>query len=691
MNADNWQDVVQICWLSAGLPLAIELAAAQVKLRTCAAIRQTLAAEPTTLATKYYDIPERHRSLNTVLNDSWQLLTDPERTVLAATSVFVESFSPEAATAVAGATLAMREELYDKSMLQRTSHERYHLHSFVQQFAGEQLQRLGKELAGAVRAHHGRYYLQLVRDQREGLYGATPQQAIYLLQQDLLNIEQAWQWAVAQQNAALLVESSQGLIDFHLETFLWTRGKQLLTSAVAMVQMQLAAQTSATEKITNNQPVQKQLALELATLLCDLAQFLINQNAHTESIQTAQQALGLAATWSSAPISARGNYLWGLALTLLGDHTLAEEKLTQALALARTANKADLLRRVLLDLGNLLQLKGDHSQALAIAEEALQLSRTTQMLIAEQRSLMLLGDIYRRQGNFPQAQTYFAQALALAQSYHLPHSQAILLTNLGIMEDNLGHYRAAQRHYTAALQHYRQWGHRQHEAQVLGNLGISADYLGDYGAALRYSQECLQILQALKITGALPTVLVNLALHAHHLGDQPLAQRYGREALTISAESDNRPLQSYAWTVLGHAALGLDKPAEAETAYTTAIDLAHALAMPFLVIEPLAGLVRVDLAATAPLPQLRYHVQELLTLVTTHGVEGLEEPFRVYLTCYEGLRKLADPRAIEILRTAYGQLLTRSAEIDDDDLRASFLTQVAANRALVQAATTASR
>jgi hypothetical protein len=143
-------------------------------------------------------------------------------------------------------------------------------------------------------------------------------------------------------------------------------------------------------------------------------------------------------------------------------------------------------------------------------------------------------------------------------------------------------------------------------------------------------------------------------------------------------------MQSYARTVLGHAALGLDRPEEAEVAYTEAIALARELALPLMQIEPQAGLVRVALASAAPLPQVRHHVQTLVDLITAHGVEGLEEPFRVYYTCYEGLRKLGDPRCATILQTAFAQLQTRAAQIDDDELHHSFLHNVTVNRALCQ-------
>jgi len=357
------------------------------------------------------------------------------------------------------------------------------------------------------------------------------------------------------------------------------------------------------------------------------------------------------------------------------------------LTLARTKQMTDLLFMILLRLGVLMKLRGVYSTALQFTLEALQLSRAEKMVAAEQHALTVLGTIYQERGDFIGAKLYYEQALPLAEACQLQINLGNLLINLGAVYDSLGQYDIAQRHYQAALQHYRHLGHRHGQAQVLGNLGISADYLRDYAAALRYSHESLTLLQALAMTGALPTVLVNLALHAHHLGDDHLAQSYGRQALALSQEGNNLHMQSYAWTVLGHAACGLSALDAAAAAYTSAIHLAQQMNTPFLMIEPLAGLVRVDLASAKSLPSLHDHVNRLLALVTQHGVTGLEEPFRVYLTCYQGLQALADPRAAEILQTAYRQLITRALQIEDEALRHSFLSYVAANGALVQAAT----
>ena len=72
-------------------------------------------------------------------------------------------------------------------------------------------------------------------------------------------------------------------------------------------------------------------------------------------------------------------------------------------------------------------------------------------------------------------------------------------------------------------------------------------------------------------------------------------------------------------------------------------------------------------------------------LKTRPTLDGTDEPLRVYLTCYLVLRANHDPRAREILDAAYRLLQERATHIDDEELRRSFLENVAAHREIARA------
>jgi len=104
------------------------------------------------------------------------------------------------------------------------------------------------------------------------------------------------------------------------------------------------------------------------------------------------------------------------------------------------------------------------------------------------------------------------------------------------------------------------------------------------------------------------------------------------------------------------------------------------------------------------LPQAQAHVQEILghlesdAPATTdvpsasgHGLDGTEEPARIYLTCYHVLRASQDPRAQDILDTAHGRLQEQASTISDEQVRRSFLENVAAHREIVALASKTSQ
>jgi len=139
----------------------------------------------------------------------------------------------------------------------------------------------------------------------------------------------------------------------------------------------------------------------------------------------------------------------------------------------------------------------------------------------------------------------------------------------------------------------------------------------------------------------------------------------------------------------GNALLGLGQLIEAAAAYQLATDIWRALNPPHAAIEPLAGLARVALAQGEIAAALA-HCEEVLAFLESGGtLDGLSEPLRVMLTCYQVLRAASDPRAADVLETAYTTLQQQAAKITDEVMRRSFLEHVPYHREIVAAWATA--
>ncbi|UCC87925.1 MAG: hypothetical protein JSV81_01130, partial [Anaerolineales bacterium] len=125
--------VARICQLVDGVPLGIELAAAWLRLMPCQAIAQEIETSLDFLTTTLRNVPQRHRSLRAVFDQSWNLLSEAEQAVLKQLSVFRGGFQRQAAQVVTGASLPQLSSLVDQSLLQVTPSGRYQMHELTRQ------------------------------------------------------------------------------------------------------------------------------------------------------------------------------------------------------------------------------------------------------------------------------------------------------------------------------------------------------------------------------------------------------------------------------------------------------------------------------------------------------------------------------------------------------------------------------
>lgn len=160
--ATDYGSIVRICEMVEGIPLGIELAAAWVRMLTCAEIAAEIERSFDLLATSARDVPPRQRSLRAAFEHSWHLLPDDERCILQALSIFSGGFTRKAAEAVADATLVSLAALMAKSLAVRAGDGRYDLHDIVRQYAAEKLEQAGE--AAAVRRRHGEFYISLAQE-----------------------------------------------------------------------------------------------------------------------------------------------------------------------------------------------------------------------------------------------------------------------------------------------------------------------------------------------------------------------------------------------------------------------------------------------------------------------------------------------------------------------------------------------
>jgi predicted ATPase/DNA-binding SARP family transcriptional activator len=223
--------LARICSLVSGLPLAIELAAAWVRVLSLEEIAAEIARHLDFLATTTRDRPPRHRSIRAVFDHSWHLLSDRERDVFRKLSVFGGSFRPQEAGRVGGATLPILSALVDKSLLQRAASGRYHVHELLRQYAHEQLAQIPGEPA-LVRDLHCQVYAASVVHYHHTLTRGPQHQIVTLFAADMEDILAAWHWAVQQRNLEAVASMWRGVADYYQLRSSFREGEALFREAL---------------------------------------------------------------------------------------------------------------------------------------------------------------------------------------------------------------------------------------------------------------------------------------------------------------------------------------------------------------------------------------------------------------------------------------------------------------------------
>ena len=186
--------IAAICAQVEGMPLAIELAASWVRFMPCAEIAHQLAQNSHIFTTTLRNVPERHRNLRSLFDQSWRLLSPAEQSVLRRVSVFRGGWTLEEGAQVADATLPILVGLVDKSLVRTNGQGRFDLHELVRQYAAEQLVASGE--VGLIRQRHLAAYLQLFRTADARLRGPEAAVGLARLEPEQDNLRAALQWAL---------------------------------------------------------------------------------------------------------------------------------------------------------------------------------------------------------------------------------------------------------------------------------------------------------------------------------------------------------------------------------------------------------------------------------------------------------------------------------------------------------------
>ena len=608
ITAEHTQTIATICRFVEGMPLAIVLAAGWADQLTLAEIATELTADTglqlNLLETDWRDFPERHQRIHTVFDHSWRRLTEAERQVFMALSVFRGGFTREAAQTVTNASLPTLTNLVNKSLLTRTVVGRYAIHELLRQFGALELEASSNYIS--VRKAHSAYYAQFLEEKGAELKGAKQIEALSEIEQEADNIRQAWDWVIEQHEMTQIARMIEGLGMFYDWKGRYMEGEMAFRVGAERL-----------SRVTSHEGVQNYVRLftwrgvfigrlgntKTALELLQDSLKLIDQTSSSAQMMTAEKAFNL---WQQGKLMQNRNFgdarrlyedslalfqaigdQWhsayllcrlGDAIGLLSPHEndlklqLLQDSLTLHQTLGNGAGAAETLTHLGFDA--VLQ-QGDFEQCEAWYDQAITIHRQNGNEVGLRQSLRTRGTSYLVMGRFDDAFQTLQEALGVAK--HLGSLQDIMNTssNLSMTETFLGHYEQGIRRAQTVLDYYRQEGSVGYISYALLHLGRAFLGKGDYQNAYLTLQESVKLDRSSKANDRLYTVLSSFGLAAWHRGQVTEAKSVRDEILVHLAGGGGYFIEIGLMPLVALLHLSQDNPVRAIELYALALTQPH--------------------------------------------------------------------------------------------------------------------
>ncbi len=418
--------VAAICARLDGLPLAIELAAARIKLFPPPALLARLEKRLALLTGGPRNLPARHQTLRGALAWSYDLLDGAEQTLFRRLGVFVGGCDPEAGEAVVGdwtlcveisgsassisnlqsliSTLEGLSSLVDKSLLKQEETEsgepRFIMLETIREYALEQLAASGE--LGVMRRRHALYFLELAEASVSKVLGAEQETWLNRLEAEHSNLRAALAWSQTTEDEAD-AEIGLKLVGalywfWHLRSY-WSEGHNW-----------------GVKVLNRHDYSHRESILARARALCGLGALAWAQNDYAVARSWLEESIALAPADSEPWTRAHALGILGLVTLYEGQVAQAAPLFTESLALFRQLADPFGIPISLVRLGIVALLQGDWLQAARLYEESLALYRQLGNSWGMGISLGSLAEVALAQGEWERAATLYRESLALMHS-----------------------------------------------------------------------------------------------------------------------------------------------------------------------------------------------------------------------------------------------------------------------------------
>jgi non-specific serine/threonine protein kinase len=470
LNEANAPAVAQICRRLDGIPLALELAAARVGMLTPQQIATRLDDRFRLLTGGSRTALPRQQTLRSLIDWSYDLLSEPERLLFCQLAVFVGGWSLEAAEAVCpdADVLELLSQLIKKSLVVAEEREdlattRFHLLETIRQYARDRLLEL--EANTQVRDRHLDYYLKFAEAGESNSFGPQRMEWLYTCELEHDNFRAALQWALEYN-----VEAAMRLCGA-LATFWGVRGFIIEGRSWVKAALDRAAGLSEPQ----GEEASRQRHAALAKGLLASSQMSYGDGDYQAGLRDSQAAVQIYRQLGNPFALAFALCHLGSMAAYQSDLDLAEGALTEAIGLARQmGDKVNLCYGLGVLSNNVMLPRGDVEAARTYAEESIRCAYEIGMEWGAAQGELILARIAMFLGEWDAARQHALTAAAVFQATGDPLVLHIAYIELGDTELCAGNLPEAERYHQQCILAFQQFSNRAFIAHGLESFAFIA-------------------------------------------------------------------------------------------------------------------------------------------------------------------------------------------------------------------------
>jgi predicted ATPase/DNA-binding winged helix-turn-helix (wHTH) protein len=518
LNRENASDVAEICARLDGLPLAIELAAARVKVLSPASMRNRLTSRLQLLTGGASDMPHRHQTLRAAMDWSYDLLSPAEQKLFRRLSVFVGGCTLEGAEAVCDTKgdldldlLDGMASMVDKSLAQPDEQlkgeSRFVMLETIREYALEKLETSGEK--ALTKRAHAAYCLVLAEEEASEQSGAEGVEWLARFAVEHDNFRASLEWLTETGDAEWGLRLGTALFRF------WEMREYLAEGRARLDKLLKIAGAAAPTKA-------RARALFAAGVLA-IAQgdYAAADTLIRESLEIARQLgdkQGAAVSLNALAVSARDR----------GDLPVARSLFEESMVLWRELGDQKAVARSLSNLANIVKLQGDNAGARSLYAQCLSIFRELGDRGGVAWSINYQGDLARDQGDCAGARILYEQGLAIFRELNDRWGIAGTLADLGSLAREQGNYSIAHSMYRESIKLFHELDHKRGIARLLEHFACAAAAQQEAGRSLRLAGAAAALRQNI---GAPLTLAEQSKLEASlHTARQALADSAGTAA-----------------------------------------------------------------------------------------------------------------------------------------------------------------